>query len=127
MRWTDKPRKKTRREIVLEYIKFMKIMGYYSNLVAYMYETSRQEGLHMYIKGQYREAKTLCHNRCMIDYFERELRNHNPSSKLVEWVVRDYFIRYPLRTTTYEAHDITTLLFSYFKDKHIDDCIIIGN
>ena len=63
MRWTDKPRKKTRREIVLEYIKFMKIMGYYDRLVTYMYRVARYDGSYMYIKGQYREAKVLCHKQ----------------------------------------------------------------
>lgn len=127
MRWTDKPRKKTRREIVLEYIKFMKIMGYYDKLVAYMYRIAKYDGSHMYVKGQYREAKVLCHKQCMISYFETELRNRNRNTKLVEWVVRDYFIRYPLRINTYEAFDITNLLFSYFKDKHIDNCIIVDD
>ena len=127
MRWTDKPRKKTRREIVLEYIKFMKIMGYYDNLVSYMYKMSKFDGRHKYINGQYREAKVLCHKQSMISYLETELRIHNPSSKLVEWVVRDYFIKYPLSINTYEAYDITCLLFSYFKDKHIDNCIIVDN
>jgi hypothetical protein len=37
MRWIDKPRKKTRREIVLEYIKFVKTMGYFDRLVSNMY------------------------------------------------------------------------------------------
>lgn len=127
MRWTDKPRKKTRREIVLEYIKFMKIMGYYDRLVTYMYMVAKDERMHVYVKGQYREAKVLCHKQCMISYFETELRNHNTNTKLLEWVVRDYFIRYPLRITTYEAFDITNLLFSYFKDKHIDNCIIVDD
>ena len=112
---------------MLEYIKFMKIMGYYNKLVAYMYIVAKDERLHVYVKGQYREAKVLCHKQCMISYFETELRNRNGNTKLLEWVVRDYFIRYPLRINTYEAYDITRLLFSYFKDKHIDNCIIVDN
>ena len=126
MRWTDKPRKKTRREIVLEYIKFMKIMGYYDKLVTYMYRVAN-EGSYMYIKGQYREAKVLCHKQCMISYFETELRNHNRNTKLVEWVVRDYLIRYPLGMSINDGYNLTQLLFSYFKDKQIDNCIIVDN
>ena len=125
MRWIDKPRKKTRREIVLEYIKFMKIMGYYNKLVAYMYKVAKDERLHVYVKGKYHEAKVLCHKQCMISYFETELRNHNRNTKLLEWVVRDYFIRYPLAMNINEGYNLTALLFSYFKDKHIDNCIII--
>lgn len=125
MRWIDKPRKKTRREIVLEYIKFMKIMGYYNKLVAYMYIVAKDERLHVYVKGKYREAKVLCHKQCMISYFETELRNHNRNTKLLEWVVRDYFIRYPLAMNINEGNNLTALLFSYFKDKHIDNCIIV--
>ena len=127
MRWTDKPRKKTRREIVLEYIKFIKIMGYYDKLVTYMYRVARYDGSYMYIKGQYREAKVLCHKQCMISYFETELRNHNRNTKLVEWVVRDYFIRYPLGMNINDGYSLTQLLFSYFKDKHIDNCIIVDD
>lgn len=127
MRWTDKPRKKTRREIVLEYIKFLKIMGYYDKLVTYMYRVARYDGSYMHIKGQYREAKVLCHKQCMISYFEAELRNHNRNTKLVEWVVRDYFIRYPLGMNINDAYNLTQLLFSYFKDKHIDNCIIVDD
>lgn len=124
MRWIDKPRKKTRREIVLEYIKFMKIMGYYNKLVAYMYKVARYDG-HMNIKGQYCESKVLCHKQCMISYFETELRYRNRNAKLLEWVVRDYFIRYPLAMNINEAYNLTDLLFSYFKEKHIDNCIIV--
>lgn len=127
MRWTDKPRKKTRKEIVLEYIKFMKIMGYYDKLVAHMYYLSKEKDTFIYVKGQYREANVLCHKQCMISYFETELRNHNRYNKLIQWVIEDYFIRYPLRITTYEADTITDLLFSYFKDKHIDNCIIVDD
>ena len=125
MRWTDKPRKKTRREIVLEYIKFMKIMGYYDRLVTYMYRVARYDGSYMYVKGQYREAKVLCHKQCMISYFETELRNHNRNSKIIEHVLMDYFIRYPLRIDINDAYVLTKLLLSYFKEKHIDNCIIV--
>ena len=128
MRWTDKPRKKTRREIVLEYIKFMKIMGYYNKLVTYMYRIAKYDGSHMYVKGQYREAKVLCHKQCMISYFETELRNHNRNTKLVEWAVANYLIKYPLGISDiYEVQNLTSLLFSYFKDKHIDNCIIVDD
>ena len=125
MRWIDKPRKKTRREIVLEYIKFMKIMGYYNKLVAHMYTVAKDERLHVYVKGQYREAKVLCHKQCMISYFETELRNHNQSNKLIEWAFCDYLVRYPLGINVNDAYNLTKLLFSYFKEKHIDNCIIV--
>ena len=114
-------------EIVLEYIKFMKIMGYYDSLVAYMYRLSKDNNGYMeyvHVKGQYREVRVLCHKQCMISYFETELRNHC-DTKLDMWVVRDYFIRYPLRLNLIEAYGLTDLLFSYFKDKHIDNCIIV--
>ena len=125
MRWIDKPRKKTRKEVVLEYIKFMKVMGYYDNLVAYMYYLSKDDRLSIYVKGQYRRAEVLCHKQCMISYFETELRNHC-NTKLNKWVFMDYFIRYPLRRLTMlEASNLADLLFSYFKEKHIDNCILI--
>lgn len=121
MRWIDKPRKKTRREIVLEYIKFMKIMGYYNKLVAYMYRLARYDG-HMYIKGQYCEAKVVCYKQYMISYFENELRNHNQSNKLIEWA---FFAKYPLGISINDTYNLTALLFSYFKNKHIYNCLII--
>ena len=61
----------------------------------------------------------------IVSYFETELRNHNRNTKLLEWVVRDYFIRYPLAMNINEGYSLTALLFSYFKDKHIDNCVII--
>lgn len=126
MRWIDKPRKKTRREIVLEYIKFMKIMGYYNKLVAHMYKFAKyNENLLVYINGEYREAKAVCYKQYMISYFETELRNHNRNSKIIKHVLMDYFIRYPLGISINDAYNLTELLFSYFKDKHIDNCIIV--
>jgi hypothetical protein len=127
MRWIDKPRKKTRKEVVLEYIKFMKVMGYYDSIVAYMYHLSNDDRAYVHIRGQYQEAKILCHKQSMIEYFETQLRNHCRST-LTEWVIRDYFIRYPLRMRgigLLEVHYLTQLLFSYFKEKHIDNCILV--
>ena len=124
MRWTDKPRKKTRREIVLEYIKFMKIMGYYDRLVTYMYKSARNNHSYINLRGRYYETMVFCHNQFMILYFENVLRNY---SRLERWVVRDYFIRYPLGMNINDGYDLTQLLFSYFKDKHIDNCIIVDN
>ena len=124
MRWIDKPRKVSRKQIVLEYIKFMKIMGYYKNLVAYMYEKSKENSLYIHVKGEYREANVLCHKQFMISYFETELRNHC-STKLSEWVIRTYFIRYPLSIGEYEAWSLTELLFSYLKERHLNNCIIV--
>ena len=117
MRWIDKPRKVSRKQIVLEYIKFMKIMGYYKNLVAYMYEKSKDTGLYIHVKGEYREANVLCHKQFMISYFETELRNHC-NSRLSDWVFRTYFIRY-------EAWSLTELFSSYLKERHLNNCIIV--
>ena len=125
MRWIDKPRKKTRKEIVLEYIKFMKIMGYYHKLIAYMYKLSKDNRTYAFIHGQYRCINVVSHKQNMISYLETELRNHCRSSKLNEWVFMYYFFRYPLCMGVMEAHDMAKLLFSYFKEKHIDNCIII--
>ena len=124
MRWTDKPRKKTRREIVLEYIKFLKIMGYYDKLVAYMYKSARNNHSYINLRGRYYETMVFCHNQFMILYFENVLRNY---SRLERWVVRDYFIVYPLGINIHDAYNLTDLLFSYFKDKHIDNCIIVDD
>ena len=124
MRWIDKPRKVSRKQIVLEYIKFMKIMDYYKNLVAYMYNRSKDTGIYIHVKGEYREANVLCHKQSMISYFETELRNHC-NSKLTEWAVRDYFIMYPLGMRNYDAWNLTDLFFSYLKEKHLNNCIIV--
>ena len=118
MRWTDKPRKKTKREIVLEYIKFMKIMGYYPKLVSYMYYMSRANSSY---------SASLSNKQAMIGYFEGVLVRCG--THLNEWIIREYFINRPLNLNTYnysKAWDITDLLWSYFKDKHIDNCIIIN-
>jgi hypothetical protein len=124
MRWIDKPRKVSRKQIVLEYIKFMKIMGYYKNLVAYMYEKSKDSGLYIHVKGEYREANVLCHKQFMISYFETELRNHC-NSRLNDWVFRTYFIRYPLGIGDYEAWSLTELFSSYLRERHLNNCIIV--
>ncbi len=125
MRWIDKPRKKTRKEVVLEYIKFMKVMGYYDSLVAYMYRLSNNDGMRVHIKGQYQSARILSHKQSMIEFFEAQLRYYC-GNRLTKWVFNDYFIRYPLRRLTMlEASNLTELLFSYFKEKHIDNCILI--
>ena len=125
MRWIDKPRKKTRREIVLEYIKFMKIMGYYNNLVAYMYESSRRNpDSIIYLCGRYYSTTVFCHNQFMIAYFENVLKRYC-YNKVEKRFIMVYFIKYPLKITEYEAKNITDLLFSYFKEKHIDNCIIV--
>lgn len=128
MRWIDKPRKKTRREIVLEYLKFMKIMGYYPKLVRYMYFIARQKNLSIYIQNQYQNSDIVSHNKHMIDYFITSLRNHCRNSKLDEFFVREYLIKFPLQMRGYnESWDLTDLLMSYFKEKHIANCIVVDD
>lgn len=128
MRWIDKPRKKTRREIVLEYIKFVKIMGYFDRLVANMYylgSTSISANRHVFLNGLYQKSDIVLHNRCMIAYLETLLRN-NFGSSLSDIRVREYLIRQTLGIWDYnKSWDLTYLLMSYFKDKHIDNCIIV--
>ena len=125
MRWTDKPRKKTKREIVLEYIKFMKIMGYYPKLVSYMYSTARWKGyVSIYKRSYYEESSIVSHNQMMIGYFEDILVRCG--THLNEWVIREHFIQRPLGMHDYnKSWEISALLWSYFKDKHIDNCIIV--
>lgn len=132
MRWIDKPRKKTRREIVLEYIKFMKIMGYYPKLIHYMYLIASfkdgyfsfydKNGKICFIYGR----DIVSHKQAMIGYFEYLLRRCG--SHLNEHTIRELFIQYPLSMYDYnKSRDLTALLWSYFKEKHIDNCIIIGD
>lgn len=126
MRWIDKPRKKTRREIVLEYIKFVKTMGYFDRLVSNMYLlASARKSSYVWVNGFYHQSDIVLHNKYMIGYLETQLRNHFGSS-LVLARVRDCLIRQTLNVWDYnESWDLTYLLMSYFKDKHIDNCIIV--
>ena len=125
MRWIDKPRKKTRREIVLEYIKFVKTMGYFDRLVSNMYLLASARKTYVCVNGFYHKSDIVLHNKCMIGYLETQLRNHFGSS-LVLTRVRDCLIRQTLNVWDYnESWDLTYLLMSYFKDKHIDNCIIV--
>ena len=126
MRWIDKPRKKTRREIVLEYIKFVKIMGYFDRLVANMYRlANNNRDRYFYLDGFGSGSDIVLHNRCMIAYLETLLRN-NFGSSLSDIRVREYLIRQTLGIWDYnKSWDLTYLLMSYFKDKHIDNCIIV--
>lgn len=126
MRWTDKPRKKTRKEIVLEYIKFMKIMGYYSELVLYMYGLSKETNAYFYLRDGYYRADTVSHKEYMIEYLVTILRNHCRSCHLTQSFVRECLIQRPLNLYDYnKSWDLTELLWSYFKERHIDNCIIV--
>lgn len=128
MRWINKPRKKTRREIVLEYIKFMKIMGCYPKLVSLMYNIAREKGLSIYLGTHYQTSNVVSHKQHMIEYFITTFRNHCRGTKLNEWFVREYLIVYPLNMHDYnKSWDLTELLMSYFKEKHLDNCIIVGD
>ena len=126
MRWTDKPRKKTRKEIVLEYIKFMKIMGYYSELVSYMYRISKDTNAYFFLHDGYYRADTVSHKEYMIEYFVTTIRNHCRTN-LTQFFAREFLIQRPLNSyyDYNRSWDLTELLWSYFKEKHMDNCIII--
>ena len=128
MRWIDRPRKKTRREIVLEYIKFMKIMGYYPKLVSLMYTIAREKELSIYLGTHYQTSNVVSHKQQMIEYFITEIRNHCRGTKLDECFIREHLIIYPLGLYDYnQSWGLTYLLMSYFKEKHIHNCIIVGD
>ncbi len=127
MRWTDKPRKKTRREVVLEYIKFLKIMGYYPNVVAYMYRLSRIPYAHVVLPNKFgtltvHDRNVLSHNECMIKYFEAQLHYER---ELKKWRVKEQFVDYPLHLPYSESFDVLNLLWSYLEEKHIANCILV--
>lgn len=123
MRWTDKPRKKTRREFILEYIKFIKTMGLYPNLVAYMYKYSTYGG-YLSLDERIYELKVICHKQYMIRYLVNILKIQ--CNKIPYWyTIETYLFRYPFAMPPKEARDITSLFFSYLKDKHMDNCIFI--
>ncbi len=132
MRWINKPRKKTRREIVLEYIKFIKIMGYYDSLTHFMYSLARRKCVIAYsdngFKKKYSLSDVISHNQVMINYFECILSTCG--SSISRWVIKEHFICRPLQSKLHgymEVEALTNLLMSYFKDKHIDNCIIVDN
>lgn len=132
MRWINKPRKKTRREIVLEYIKFIKIMGYYDSLTHFMYSLARRKCVIVYsdnsFKKKYSLSDVISHNQVMINYFECILSTCG--SSISRWVIKEHFICRPLQSKLHgymEVEALTNLLMSYFKDKHIDNCIIVDN
>ena len=124
MRWVDKPRKKTPREIVLEYIKFLKIMGYYHLAVKSMYNLSRLHGnyVQLYENHIVRNYKIdiLMHNQNMIRYLEAVVcyNRHLDKYHCTRFI-------YLLSLGYIETMDLTELLWSYFKEKHIANCIII--
>lgn len=125
MRWTDKPRKKTRRDVVLEYIKFMKLMGFYPNLVAYMHKLSKCSRVFLPDKeGELilYEANVVSHNECMIKYFEGRLHYMHQLNK---WQLKEVFIDYPLHLPFSRACDVLNLLWSYFEEKHIANCKLV--
>jgi hypothetical protein len=127
MRWIDKPRKKTRREVVLEYIKFLKIMGYYPNVVAYMYRLSRMPYAHAVLPNKFgtlsvHNSNVLSHNECMIKYFEAQLHYETVLNK---WRIKGLFVDYPLDLPYSKNYDVLNLLWSYFEEKHIANCILV--
>ena len=127
MRWTDKPREKTRRDVVLEYIKFMKIMGYYPNVVAYMYRLSRMPYAYVVLPNKFgtlavHDSNVLSHNECMIKHFEAQLYYE---SVLNKWRIKEQFVDYPLHLSYGESYDVLNLLWSYFEEKHIANCKLV--
>lgn len=126
MRWIDKPRKKTRREVVLEYIKFLKIMGFYPNVVALMYRLSKLNA-HAVLPNKFGTLSTydsnvLSHNECMIKFFETQLYYMR---QLEKWRIKEMFIDYPLNLGYSKGYDALNLLWSYFEEKHIANCILV--
>jgi hypothetical protein len=127
MRWTDKPRKKTRKEVILEYIKFLKIMGYYKNVVSYMYRLARLKSGYVNLSNDkggnsIHNIDVVLHNRCMIKYFEAFLRY---THKLEKWRIKETFVIYPLSLEYKDSTDVSNLLWSYFEEKHIANCILV--
>ena len=132
MRWINKPRKKTKREIVLEYIKFIKIMGYYDSLTYFMYSLARRKCVIVHLDNGFKEkydlSDVISHNQVMINYFEYILSTCGGC--ISRWVIKEHFIYRPLQSKLHaymEVEALTNLLMSYFKDKHIDNCIIVDN
>ena len=118
MRWFDKPRGKTIREIVLEYIKFLKITGYFHLAVKMMYLYSRRYMGASYApiykdhSFTYCSTQNLSHNRSM-------LCRHTRMYKSVSIALVDFLkLRYS------ESIELKELLWLYFEEKHIANCII---
>ena len=129
MRWIDKPRKVTRRQIVLEYIKFIKIMGLFHKLEKYMYDMARSGGyIFIMDKGypRYHFKSDVIHKQSMIGFFETQLSRYC-GNKLDNVALREFFIRHPLDIHDYnKSLELTELLILYLKEKHLNNCIIIG-
>jgi len=126
MRWIDKPRKKTRREVVLEYIKFLKIMGYYPDVVAFMYRLSKLNA-HVALPNKFgtlsvRDSNVVVHNECMIKFLEGQLHY---IKQLEKWRIKEIFIDYPLNLGYSKGYDALNLLWSYFEEKHIANCKLV--
>jgi hypothetical protein len=125
MRWFDKPRKKTSREIVLEYVKFLKITGYFHLAVKMMYLYSRRYMGASYApiykdhSFTYCSTKNLSHNRSMIMFIESMLCRHTRMYKSVSIALVDF-----LRLRYSESIELKELLWLYFEEKHIANCII---
>lgn len=118
MRREDKLRKKTRKEIVLEYIKFLKIMNLYSK---FRYEwwkkpcinkCSSPYSLSFFYDKYYRSI-----NRLMIDWYIQRFRYY----KTIVFDRKKMCAIFKLNYNSVEAD----LLWLHLKDKHIANCIII--
>lgn len=130
MRWENKPRKKTSKEIVLEYIKFMKTMGYFHILTKVMYNMGKLHGnyvpLYKYHLVKIYPVENLIHKQNMIRYFQASLVNTSTFRKYDCERIFVYGVISPYLSIR-ERIDIIELLWSYFKDKHIANCTIVGD
>ena len=119
MRWQDKPRKFKSEDIVKEYIRFMKIMKTYGKFIAKFY--SSPSFYKDFWSGQYvptidyeNSSKSL-----MIKYYTKRLMLYRRFDFYAMKNLFFHFIGYPCNYAEIE------LLWDYFKEKHMANCIII--
>lgn len=119
MRWEDKPRRFKSEDIVKEYIRFMKIMKMYGKLLTNFYFSasfyndfwSKNYVPTMYYKNS---SKNL-----MIKHCAEHLMLYRKFDIYAMTNVFSHFLGYPYR------HDEIELLWGYFKEKHMANCIIL--
>ena len=116
MRWEDKPRKKTPKEIVLEYIKFLKLMNLYGKFRYKWWEKPCIEYSEWFSTPIINEKYYRSINRLMIDWYVQRFgyygtRIFDRNRMCAIFQLNNYSV-------------ITDLLWLHFKDKHIANCII---
>lgn len=120
MRWQDKPRKFKSENIVKEYIRFMKIMKTYGKFIAKFYSSPSfykdfWSGKYELTMNYKNSSKSL-----MIRYYTKRLMRYRIFDIHVMKNVFLYYTEYyPYNDTEIE------LLWDYFKEKHMANCIII--